>query len=199
MPDNLPPNDPRNIWQSQPTEPFHMPAEIIRKRAQRLITKAKWETLLWVTVGLVVSVAFGRNFARVSEVVPRLGWALLSLWGAYSAYQACRWIWPRCLAPDATVATTLSFYRSELERRRDHSLHDWRRAGLPVAFFGMAMIAVPGLVKAFDSPRLLLNVLPFFLLLAMWAITFLSTRKRRRQMLQEEIDEANALEGDGRS
>jgi hypothetical protein len=194
MPNEFPNKDPRNIWQSQPSEPLKMSAEEIRRKTRRLEMKARVEALTWIVTGLVLFVFFGRTFAKVQELIPRIGWGLLSLWGIYSAYQGYKWIWPRRLRPEATVSASLAFYRTELERRRDYVLNMWRRAGLTFCFIGLAMVTVPALIKALEAPRLLLNVVPFFVLLTIWALAYFPVRKRKRQALQQEIDKVNALE-----
>jgi hypothetical protein len=56
------------------------------------------------------------------------------------------------------------------------------------------MVIVPALIKSLDTPRLLLNTLPFFVLLAIWLAVFLRLRKRNRGKLQQEIEELRALE-----
>ncbi|MFZ0864977.1 MAG: hypothetical protein WB781_03495 [Candidatus Sulfotelmatobacter sp.] len=77
---------------------------------------------------------------------------MLSLWGIYFAYKACKRIWQERLAPDATLNTTLQSYRSELEKRRDYARHVWRKAGLTFVFAGMALIVVPSLIKSLGTP-----------------------------------------------
>jgi len=69
-------------------------------------------------------------------------------------------------------------------------------------------MVVPGVIKAFPNPRLLLNVVPFFVLLAFWFVAFFLMRKRqqgqlqheidKQAKLQREIDELRALESDRR-
>src|ERR1039457_1935766 len=164
MPSEFPMNDPRNIWQNQPTEPFKMSADELRRKAQQRQRKARFEAIYSIIVGLILFVFFARVFVQPHEVVPRMGVGLLSLWGIYYAYQAYKWFWQERLTPDATLNTTLQSYRSELEKRRDYGPHVWRRAGLTFGVLGVAMVIVPVLIKSLDTPRLLLDLLPFFVL-----------------------------------
>jgi hypothetical protein len=194
MPSEFPMNDPQNIWKNQPTEPFTMSANELCRKAQQHESKARFETLYSIIVGLILFVFFAWRFVQPYEVVPRMGVGLLSLWGIYYAYQAYKWIWPGRLTPDAALNTTLQSYRSELEKRRDYGRHLWRRAGLTFCVLGVAMVIVPALIKSLDTPRLLLNTLPFFVLLAIWLAVFLRLRKRNRGKLQQEIEELRALE-----
>jgi NhaP-type Na+/H+ or K+/H+ antiporter len=199
MANKFPMNDPRIIWQNQPMEPFKMSADDLRRKAKQRQTKDRYAALLSMAIGLFLCVVFARTFVRVDELIPRLGWALLSLWCIYFVYQANKWIWPGRLAPDATASTSLQFYRRELEKRRDYGRHVWRRAGLTLCFLGMGMIVVPGLIKSLQAPRLLLHAVPFFVLLAIWFAIFFAMRKRNQQKLQQEIDELRMLERENRS
>lgn len=191
MPDEFPMNDPKRIWQNQPTESFTMSLAEIRRKAQRLQTKARLATLARIVIGLVLCVAFARASIRMQDMVPRFGYGVLSLWSLYGAWQSYKWIWPRKLAADAALGTSLDFYRGELERQRDYGRHIWRRAGLTFCFVGVALVILPGLIKALDTPRLLLNAVPFFALLITWFVLFFTMRKRNQQKLQREIDELN--------
>ena len=195
MPDEFPLNDPKKIWQEQPTEPVKMSLDEIRRKAQKFQTKSRLKVLAAMVIGLFVCVAFAHMSAVVQDVIPRIGWGVISIWGLYGAYAAYKWIWPRSLAEDATLSTSLCFYRSELERRRDYERHIWRRSGVAFCFAGLALALIPELIPAIETPRLLLNAAPFFVLLVIWFVLFLFVRKHSRLKLQREIDELNALEG----
>jgi flagellar biogenesis protein FliO len=193
-------NDPRNIWKNQPTEAFKMSADELHRKAQQRQRKARFKAIYSIIAGLILFVFFAWIFARVhNEVVPRIGVGVMSLWGIYYAYQAYKWFWQGRLTPDATLNTTLQSYRSELEKRRDYGRHVWRRAGLTFGVLGVAMVIVPALIKSLDTPRLLLDLLPFFVLLAIWLAVFLRLRKRNRGKLQQEIEELRVFERENRS
>jgi hypothetical protein len=194
MPSEFPTNDPRDIWQNQPTEPFKMSTEEIRRKAQQHWRTARVKSLAVMIIGIYLSLCFAWTFTRVHEVVPRIGWGLLSFWGIYLAYQAYRWVWPGRLMSDAAASTSLEFYRSELERQRDFNQYAWGRAGLTFCFLGLALALVPPLIKSLEHPRLLLNFLPFLVLLIIWVASFPYIRKQKRQKLQQEIEQLRALE-----
>lgn len=194
MQDEFPINDPQKIWQDQPTEVIKMSLEEIRRRAHKLQTKARLAALLQTLIGLVLCVLFARSSAKADALVTRIGWGMLSLWAAYVAYPAYKWIWPGTLAADATLSTSVDFYRRELERRHDYARHVWRRTGLTFCFLGLAVVIVPPLISVLGTPRLLLKAVPFFVLLAIWLAVFFPMRKREQRRLQQEIDELNALE-----
>lgn len=159
-----------------------------------------------IVIGLILCVFFGLAFAKGHEMVAREGLGLLSLWSIrigygvlcvwclYAPYQEYKWLWPTRLAPDAALNTTLQFYRTGLGKRLRTRQHiAW---GLvKYAFFGMALVIAPMLIKAirFITPRLLLNVVPFVLLAAAWALMFYM-RNRSRRKLQQEIEQLRAFE-----
>lgn len=184
-------SDPKQIWQNQPTEDTKMSLHEIRRKAHNLQRRAQAAAFLWIFIGLALCVAFTHSFFRDRGLLVRTGWGILSLWSLYGAYQAYRWIWPGSLADDGTLRMSVDSYRSELERQRDYGLHIWRRAGLTFCFLGLAFVVLPRIIQAFASPRLLLNAVPFFVLLFTWIIAFYFQRKRGQQRLQREIDELN--------
>jgi polyferredoxin len=194
MPDEFPMHDPQRIWQGQPTEAMKMSLDEIRRRARKLQTRGRLAALSTIVIGLVLCVLFALTAARPQELLGRIGWAILSLWGSYAAYQAYKWTWPGTLAADATLSTSLDFYRRELERKHDYARHVWRRAGLTFCFAGLALVVLPALIGAFRTPRLLLNVAPLLVLLVIWLVVFFSLRRRNRRKLQREIDELKLLE-----
>ena len=199
MPNELPMNDPRNIWQNQPKEPFKMSADQLRGKVQQRQKKARFEAIFSIVLGVFLFLFFAQACATAHDVIPRLGLGVLSLWCLYFAYQAYKWIWPKPQTPDGTLNTTLQSYRSELEKRRDYNRHVWRRAGLTFCFLGMAMVVGPLLIRALDAPRLLFSVAPLFVLLAIWLAVFFPLRKRKLQKLQREIEELRVFEAESRS
>ena len=166
-----------------------MSVDEMRLRAHRFQMKARFLVVYSITVGLAICVFFAWNCIRADEVLSRMGYGLLSAWGIYAAYQAYKWIWPSNLPPDAPVSTSLDFYRSELERRRDYRRHVWRRSGLTFCFLGLALALAPALIASLHNPALLLNALPFFVLLILWFAAFFIQKKRSQRKLQQELDE----------
>ena len=194
MPNESPRNDPRKVWQSQPTEEFAMSAEALRDKANRLYVKARFMALFAIYAGLVVGALFAIAALRAHYLLTGLGWCFLSVFGLYGAYQSYRWNRPGELPEGAPVSASLEFYRTELERRRDHLQHIWRRSGLPLCFLGLALIVGPPLAAAFQTPRLLVNAVPFLVLLMGWVIAFFTINRRERAQLQRDIDELRAFE-----
>jgi hypothetical protein len=198
MPSDFPMKDPQKIWQNQPTEPLKMSASDLRRKALVRQSKARLEALSTIIIGIILCVVFAWSFARAHEMLARMGWGLLSLCMIYAAYHAYKWIWPQSLPEEAPINTCLEFYRRELERRRDY-VHRWWRSGLPFfLLLGMVMAGV-GTGARNAPPHPLLNALPFFLILAIWAVAFLLMRKKLgRENLQQEIEELRAFERESR-
>ena len=197
MPSDFPMKDPQEIWQNQPTEPLKMSASDLRRKALERQSKARFEALSTIIIGIILCVIFVWSFARAHTMLARMGWGLLSLCQVYVAYHAYKWIWLRNLPKEAPISTCLEFYRRELERRRDYP-HRWWRSGLPFfLLLGMVMAAV-GTGARNAPPHPLLNALPFFMILAIWAVAFLLMRKKLGGDLQRQIEELRAFERENR-
>jgi hypothetical protein len=196
MPDEFP--DPQKIWQDQPKEQIQMSLDEIRRKAHALQNKGRLASLAGVVISLGLAVFFEIGVARAHGLMPRMGLGVLTLWGLYGAYQAYR-LWPGSLAADATLSTSLVSYRRELERRRDQVRNAWRMPFLWLLFAGIAFLIAPALIGMHRNPRLLVNAIPFFVLLFAWLIAFINIRKRDLRNLAREIDELKALQHESRS
>jgi hypothetical protein len=182
----------RTLWQNQSLELAKMSVEEIRRRAQRLQRKNRREVLLFCAFALLFVLFFGRSLASTHETLPRIGLALLIAWALYFPYQAHKRIWPRSSAAEAASTTCLEFYRRELQRRRDYTLHVWQWFLGPLSF-SLGVFLLPAVITAFNSPTRWLNLLPFGLLLALWAAVFFPRRRRELRKLQQEIDGLDAV------
>lgn len=176
-----------------------MSADLLRYKAQQRQSKARLEALFSIIIGLILCVFFARTVTGAQEIIPRIGLGLLSLWSLFFAYQSYKWIWPGRSSSDPALNSTLESYRSQLEKQRDYVRHIWRRAGLPFCFFGLALVVIPEVIKLLKTPRLLVNFVPFFVLLVLWFAIFLPLRKRNQRKLQREIDELRAFERESRT
>jgi hypothetical protein len=199
MPNEFPSPDPQNIWQNQPTEQFIMSADQLRYKGQQLQRRARVKTIFSIIMGIALFIFFGRQTFLAGYSVPGIGLGLISLWGIYFAYQAYHWTWPKRVAQDATLDTTLRSYKSGLEQQGYYARNIWLRTGLPFCFLGLALVVVPGLIKSFSKPGLFVNFVPLFGLLASWFVGFYFIRRRDRRKLAQEIEEVRAFEGANRS
>lgn len=202
MPNDFLMKDPQQVWQDQPTEALKMSASDLRRKAVGRQSKARFEALSTITIGIVLCLVFAWSFARGNNMLSRIGWGLLSLCGIYIAYHGYRWIWPGNLPEEAPIGTCLEFYRRALERKRDYQ-NRWWRSGLPLLLLlGMVMggLGAGARNATPQNPPLnpWLNALPFVLVLAVWAVAFLVMRKKLGGDLQQEIDELRAFERESR-
>jgi len=79
MPSDFPMKDPQKIWQSQPTERLKMSASDLRRKALERQSKARFEALSTIIIGVILCVVFAWSFARAHNTLARMGWGLLSL------------------------------------------------------------------------------------------------------------------------
>jgi len=185
-----PENDIRSKWQNQPNETTRMSIEEIRQKAWKLQRKARREVLVLYGFALLFVVFFGMSFVKANDTLSRAGFALMVVSALYFPYQAQKRLWPRSESTESASTTGLDFYRRELERRRDYWRHIWGLLGPLFFSSGVVLLAV---LKAMKNPGLWLNLLPFTLLLAIWAASFIPLRKRELRKIQREIDTVDAL------
>lgn len=208
MPSKFPMNDPQNIWKNQPTEAFKMSADQLRLRAQKLEGKARFAVLWRMVLHLVLFVFFARVVINVRQALPPVAWpvanlwcirigaALISVWIVFGAYWLYKAIWPKRVAPDAALNTTLQYYLTELGRQRSFYRPSWRK--MMPGFVGIALALVPILINEYKvAPQgFLANAIaPLVVLVALWAICLVMLG-RRRQKLQHEIEQLSAFERD---
>jgi hypothetical protein len=186
--------DERGMWQSQPGEALKMSAEIMRRRAKSLQSRARISVMISTVIGVGLCAVFGWEFARSHSVMERIGLGILCVWAAYSVYLAYRWVWPKNIVPRAAVDPSLEFYKRELERQRDHVQNLWRRAGLTYCFIGLAFVVGPAVVEVIRARAEVMQILPFFVLLATWGVLFYFLKNKKRRRLQRLIDELKSYE-----
>jgi hypothetical protein len=168
-----------------------MSAQELRNRAKRREETQRRETLIATCLGVALSLLFAWSAAKAADRLMGIGWGVTSLACLFFARQARTWLWPGTLASEATLDATVSFYRGILERRLDYERHIWSRSGLPFLFVGIGIALAPQLVQ---TPQNAIKAAPFFTLLVIWFVTYLPLRKRKRRLLQQEIDELRGLE-----
>ncbi len=171
-----------------------MSAIQLEQKLRRGQNQARLKAVFSICLGPVLCVAFVFFFFSAHDLIPRIGFGVISLWCLYFAYQAYKWVWPSPIAPDVAFTTTLHAYRRELEKRRDYAQHIWQRAGLTFCFLGLAMVILPGIIKSLETPRLLLNFAPILILCALWFVMFFGLRRRDQRLLKEEIEELTSFE-----
>lgn len=182
-----------------------MSADQLRLKAQKLQGRARFAVLWRMALHLILFVLFARAVFNVRRLLGpiewgtaslwciRIGCGLISLWVLYGAYWLYKAIWPRRVAPDAALNTTLKSYIRELERQRSFYRPDWRKM-LP-GLVGIAIVMVPMTIQEYvAAPQRLVDTVPVAVVVAiLWTIC-LVVLKHRRQKLQQEIEQLQAVE-----
>ena len=197
MPNDSSTNDPKSIWQNQPTEPSKMTLVMIRHKTQQLREKTRRALLteIAVSVFLVCFYAVWIWWFHSAELRAALAFAIVwTLAGQYfvdrgSLSQLAQW--------DVSVNTGLKSYRREVERRRYVS------SRFLLWYFGPALLAVGAFSTYFLtldwnhgtwSQGYLRATAPFFTLVILWLVGIFVTRIRQQRELQREIDQLNEVE-----
>ncbi len=196
-------NDPRTIWQNQPTEPSIMTLEKIRQKTQELHAKTRRQLIGNSIMPLAVFAFYGYGIAKFSDPALRTLFACAIAWSLAGQYFLNRGMWSAMLPGDAALSTGLESYRREVERQR--SLFGrfmlWQ--------FGPVMFAIATLVLLILTLGIgnrgmplngailtgaLLKMSPFLTLMVIWIVGFFVIRMREQRQLQREIDELNEIE-----
>src|SRR5258708_11210913 len=111
MLDDSPENDPRTIWQSQPTERSVMTMEKIRQKTQELHAKTRQKLLGGIAVSLLVAGISGYGIASGGGPVVRAVFALAIAWSMAGQYFVNRGMWSTTLPEDAGSSTGIESYR----------------------------------------------------------------------------------------
>ena len=196
MPNDSSGNDPRTIWQNQPTAPTTPTMEKIRLKVRELHAKTRRQMLANLGVPLVVLVfcAIGmKQFPHPGLLRSLFAFAIV--WSLAGLYFQNREMWSAMLPADAGLSTGLESYRREVERRRSLSGR-FMLWGFGPMVLAIAALIVLLLTLGTGTPltERLLKMTPFLTLLAAWFVSFFFIRMRQLRELQREIDELNAIE-----
>jgi hypothetical protein len=185
-------NDPRKIWQNQPTEPSIMTLEKIRQKTRELHAKTRRALLGRMVTPLAVVFLSGYGVAWFDGPALRVGFALALAWSLAGQYFVHRGMWS-AMPGDAALNTGLKSYRREVERRR--YLYSccllWTFGPIVLA---LATFTASLLSLGIRNRGILLNMIPFLTLLVIWIVSIFFIRMRDQRELQREIDELNDIE-----
>lgn len=194
MPDEPSRNDPRTIWQTQPTEPSTMTLEMIRRKARELHAKTRRELLRNIATPLVVAAFAGLGIiAQAQDPVQRTTFAVALAWSLIGQYFLNRGMWSATLPGDAALSTGLEYYRREVERRRYlfRRVLEWSFGPVVLAIGALILPAVIGGIR---NRGLFANMMPFLALVVIWVAAFFVLRVRGQRELQREIAELKDVE-----
>jgi hypothetical protein len=195
MPNESSGNDPRIIWQNQPTEPTTTTVEKLRLKVPELHAKTRRQMLGNLGVPLVVVVFCAIGMKQFPHPGLRSLFAFAIIWSLAGLYFQNRGMWSAMLPGGAGLSTGLESYRREVERRRSLS------GRFMLWGFGPMVLAIAALIvlllalgTGMGLTERLLKMTPFLSLLAAWFVSFFFIRMRQLRELQREIDELKDIE-----
>jgi hypothetical protein len=189
MPDNPSPDDIKTLWRNQMTEQPQISLERFRRKARKLRKKARREVYRMgaMTAVLVLFALFAMTQAQ--QTAQRVGLGIVAVWGLVLPFVAQRKLRTAAQESDATLAASIDFYRQQLERHRDYRKQMWLWVVAPL-FLGAAAFFSPILL---EHPKLAPNVLPFTILLALWAVALFVLSRRQLDKLRRKLDALDEL------
>ena len=194
MRDDLRGDDPKTVWQTQPTEVSAMTIEkILQKKARELRAKTRRQLLGTLTGPLIVAFFYAAGIKMFPSLQPTLQplFAFALFWSFAGVYFLNRGKWSGAMPGDLGFSPGLEFCRREIERRRDY----FRR--VLVWSFGPVILGIGIFILALaivGGRGIFPNAIPFLTLIVVWiGMYFLSRVKDQREM-QREIDELNDIE-----
>jgi 4-hydroxybenzoate polyprenyltransferase len=170
-----------------------MTLEKIRQKAKELHAKTRRALLRGMTVPLLVAVLAGWVSAQI-DVAPvlRALFALAIVWSLAGQYFLNRGMWSAMPPRDAALSPGLESYRREVERRR-HLSEGFLLWSLGPVVLALATFLVP-MLRLGIRRGVILNMIPFLALLAVWIVSVVVIRMRDQRDLKREIDELNEIE-----
>jgi hypothetical protein len=192
MSDQIGPRDPGAIWRDQPEERRKVDLEqILKRRTEELYSSTRSEILMSIAAALLFIGVVAWRLWPAHDRLEQVGFAAVILWVIISLYWFRYRIRRRPSRPDAPAAAGLEYYRTELERRRDHLKNEWLWHG-PLFLACVTLVAIlTG--QVFSGYRPLRNVLPLLVILAVWTGFGFWRRLQQAKELQREIDELAPL------
>lgn len=196
MQNNSSNDDPREIWQSQPTEASMMTLDEIRQRVHLLQRKTRRVLFGWIAVSLLIVGVSVVGMVWVHSPIMRAVFAFSIVWSLAGQYFVNRKKWSSVLTEDALVSAGLQSYRMEVERRRYISTH------FLLCVFGPSVLAVGALAAQIVSlsrgQGVLSKTVPFLTMLAIWIVGVFVIRMRDQRELRAELADLNRIENSNR-
>jgi hypothetical protein len=196
-------NDLKNIWQNQSRELQNVSLNQLREQLRHMHRKMRLQTAFRSGVGLVILDFFVRRFISAKDLIERIGWGLPIVGSLCLVvpliYENHKMRLSGNLSFNAGLTTCLTFYRKTLERQRILGRRWLFSLGTILLFAGLVALLVRPIQWTYrhlqepGSPNLL-SWIPFLIILALWGISFMVLRRRRRAWLQREFENLEALE-----
>ena len=185
-------NPVQKIWQEQPVEGVKMSVEEIRRRAGKFERRTVWRNRREIVACMIVSVLFAYFLATNHDGLFRMAYGLFIAGMIWVAVQLHRKGSVNSLPAALGAASSLRFFRAELERQRDVVRNVWPWYLAPLVP-GYVMLTIAYAVS-FPRPVRWLGVAAFdgFVVLVFLGVWKLNQRAAR--CLQRSIDDLYAAE-----
>lgn len=193
MPSNFHQNDPRAVWQEQPTEASKLSLLLIRQKARQLRAQTRRNTLGTVVGPVIVSFFYVfciKQFPQLQEVLHPL-FSVALAWSLAGLFFLSRGKRPGTIPEDAGFSTGLEFCKREMGRQRDYFPR------VLLWSFGPIVLAISTLILAFAliaGVQMLMRAIPFMTLAVVWIGAYLAVWMQQRRKLLREIDELSEIE-----
>ena len=185
--------DPKLIWQNQPTEESKVSSIIIRQKARDLHAKTRRQMLGTLTVPLVVAFFYALSIKQFLDLryALHLLFAFALAWSIAGLYFLNRESRSGALPADVGFSTGLEFCRREIERRLNYFRHDllWS--------FGPVLLAIGTFVVAIGEvtgAAIFSKAAPLLALVVLWIAAYLFIRARQQRELRRELNDLSEIE-----
>ena len=185
------PDDCKNLWKEQEVEVMRFSVDEIRGRADAFRRKIQRRNIREYLGAAFVVLVCSWNFVRVTSMVPRISFALMTAGTLYVAYRLYKAGSARETPAEMGYTTGLDYYRGELERQRDllRGVWSWYLAPL---IPGLALLIGWSLLSAPSGRRWYVVAYMVAAAALFWGIAYIN--KRAAQRLDRRIVELNAME-----
>jgi len=185
-------NPVQELWQTQPVEGIKMSVEEIRRRAGKFERKIRWRNRRETVGCVVVSGLFTYFLIDTHNLLFRISYGLFIAAMIWVAVQLYRKGSIKSLPAGLEAASSLQFFRQELERQRDAIRNVWPWYLAPLVP-GYVMLTIAYAVS-FPRPVGWIGVEAFDAFVVLVFIGIWKLNLRAARCLQRSIDELNAGE-----
>ena len=200
MPSELPINDPRNVWQNQPTEDFKMSAAELRLKAQKFEKRVSRRNLREYVASAIVIAIFGSYIWLYPSALARTGSVLIIAGTLFMVWALHKRGAARTMPAGLEFRSSVEFHRKELLRQRDLLRGIWWWYLLPFVP-GLFVCCLAGLERALKEPDASAHqgaiVVSFGVQMVVFALFFVGIwwlNHRGANKIQRQIDALDALE-----
>jgi hypothetical protein len=141
-------DDPRGLWQNQEVEEMKISVEELRAKAAKFQRRMRMRNIREYIAALVVIGIFTLFFVKMTDTIPRIGFAMIIAGSIYYMFHLWKWGSSKSVPAEMGRADCLHYYRDELARQRDLVRSAWLWAVGPIApgmalFFAWDIVTSP--------------------------------------------------------